>query len=102
MELETLKDLIFFRIIVAGMLLFWHWEAMLISYLAARKTVLPFENVEELVRTSNFRIALHEGKTFYTRMFLLEAVHCKYFECKINRYMFVCRNITSRSIQVFN
>ena len=50
-----------FSIVVTSMLLFWHWENMLISYLATRKIVLPFKNVEELIRTSNFKIALNPG-----------------------------------------
>ena len=43
------------------MLLFWHWENMLISYLATRKIVLPFKSVEELIKMSDFRIALNPG-----------------------------------------
>ena len=46
---------------VTSMLLFWHWENMLISYLATRKIVLPFTNVEELIKTTNFKIALNPG-----------------------------------------
>ena len=33
----------------------------MISYLATRKIVLPFNNVEELVKTSNYKIALVPG-----------------------------------------
>ena len=48
---------------VASLLLYWHWEAMLISYLATRKILLPFNNVEELVKTSNYKIAINHGTT---------------------------------------
>ena len=36
------------------------WEAMLISYLAAERTViLPFEGIESLVTKSNYKIAVN-------------------------------------------
>ena len=44
--------------IVVGALLFWHWEATLVSYLSTRKTVTPFTSVEELYLKTNFRLAL--------------------------------------------
>ena len=50
-----------FSIMAASVLLFWHWEAMLISYLAIRKIILPFNNVEELFTTSDFKITLMKG-----------------------------------------
>ena len=36
---------------------------MLISYLATRKIVLPFNNIPELVSKSSFRIALNTGSS---------------------------------------
>ena len=49
------------RTIVAGAVIYYHWEAMLISYLSTRFTVLPFTNIRELVETSDYRIALMRG-----------------------------------------
>ena len=37
---------------------------MLISYLATRKIVLPFNNIPELVSKSSFRIALTTGSSY--------------------------------------
>ncbi len=37
---------------------YWHWEAMLISYLATRVIVLPFKNIQELVSKTNHRIVI--------------------------------------------
>ncbi|XP_059085628.1 glutamate receptor 2-like [Tigriopus californicus] len=37
--------LAFFSLLVGGTLVFWHWEAMLISYLSSRVIVLPFETL---------------------------------------------------------
>ena len=40
-------------------ILYYLWEAMLISYLAARVTVLPFTGIETLVANSDFKIAVN-------------------------------------------
>ena len=48
----------------ASVLLYWHWEAMLISYLATRVIVLPFNNIPELISESQFRIALTPGSSY--------------------------------------
>ena len=46
-----------------GALLYWHWEAMLISYLATRVIVLPFDGVPGLL-TTPFQIALNPGSSY--------------------------------------
>ncbi len=46
----------FFTVILAGGLIFYHWEAMLISYLAVRTTVLPFRSIEELYTKTNYKV----------------------------------------------
>ena len=48
----------------ASVLLYWHWEAMLISYLATRVIVLPFNNIDELVKSTSFKIALNPGSSY--------------------------------------
>ena len=46
------------------MLLWFHWEAMLVSYLSVRKTYLPFESVEELVNNEkDFKIVASPGSS---------------------------------------
>ena len=47
-----------FSLIFFGTMIFWHWEAMLISYLATRKILLPFKNMNDLVVNTQFRITL--------------------------------------------
>ena len=47
-----------------GTLMFWHWEAMLISYLATRVIVLPFNDIAELVSDTDFRIILQPSTAF--------------------------------------
>jgi hypothetical protein len=42
-------------------MIYWHWEAMLISYLATRVIVLPFNSIPELLDKSDFLIALNPG-----------------------------------------
>ena len=51
-----------FSLLFFGTMMYWHWEAMLISYLATRVIVLPFNNIPELVANSQFRILLMPGK----------------------------------------
>ena len=43
-------------VILAGALIFWHWEAMIISYLAMRKVQLPFQSLEELVKGTDYNV----------------------------------------------
>ncbi|XP_059085839.1 glutamate receptor ionotropic, kainate 5-like [Tigriopus californicus] len=54
----------FFSLLLGGTLVFWHWEAMLISYLATRVIVLPFESLQGLVEGSDFRISLTPGSSY--------------------------------------
>ena len=44
--------------------MFWHWEAMLISYLATRVIVMPFTDIAELVSTTDYRIILSPSTSF--------------------------------------
>ena len=53
-----------FRLFYASILLYYHWEAMLISYLATRVIVLPFNGIKELVDKSSFLIALNPGSSY--------------------------------------
>ena len=53
-----------FSLLFFGTMMFWHWEAMLISYLATRVISLPFNNIPELVSDSQFRIVLIPGTSF--------------------------------------
>lgn len=53
-----------FSLLYFGTLMYWHWEAMLISYLSTRVTVLPFGGIPELISTSPFRIILTPGSSY--------------------------------------
>ena len=53
-----------FSILFFGTLIFWHWEAMLISHLATKIIVLPFTNIRGLLLNSDVRIALLAGSYF--------------------------------------
>ena len=54
-------QLALFSILFFGTMIFWHWEAMLISYLATRVIVLPFNNIPELVSNTQLRILVRPG-----------------------------------------
>ena len=53
-----------FRILFAGIVIYYYWEAMLISYLSTRFISLPFTNIRGLVENSDFKIALIKGTAF--------------------------------------
>jgi hypothetical protein len=44
------------------MIFFWHWEAMLITYLSIRVTVLPFYSIEQMVH-SEYRLYVWPGSS---------------------------------------
>ena len=44
-----------------GILVYYHWEAMLVSYLSAKVEILPFRNVEQLIENKDFKVALLQG-----------------------------------------
>ena len=50
-----------------GFLLYLQWEAMLISYLATRVIVLPFDGISSLVENSDFKIGLSPGSSYEAR-----------------------------------
>ena len=45
----------------AGVVTYYHWEAMLVSYLSTRITVLPFTTMGEMLKESDYRIGLMPG-----------------------------------------
>ena len=54
----ALVSLLFF-----GTMIYWNWEAMLLSYLATRVTSLPFIDIPDLVSNTEFRIILTPGSS---------------------------------------
>jgi hypothetical protein len=57
-------QLAIFSLLFFGTLMFLHWEAMLISYLATRIIVMPFTDIAELVSNTDFRIILKPSTSF--------------------------------------
>ena len=54
----------FHRIAIFGAVIYWHWEAMLISNLSTRVITLPFNGLETLLTQSDFKIAVKPGTSF--------------------------------------
>ena len=52
---------------IAGMLLYWHWEAMVISYLAVKKVVLPYTSFEQLLSVSSDKVPSHQILSFMSK-----------------------------------
>ena len=66
-SLEPIKvptRIVFLSILLCAALLYWHWEAMLVSYLATRKTTIPFTTVTDMYLNTDFRLALIPSTTF--------------------------------------
>ena len=53
-----------FSLLFFGTMFFWHWEAMLISYLAIQLESLPFKGISDLVTNTQFRIILKPGCSY--------------------------------------
>jgi hypothetical protein len=51
-------------ILLAGTLIYYHWEAMLISYLSIKVTALPFHSLKEMLEQSSYRLALMPGSAY--------------------------------------
>ena len=54
----------FLSFLLGGLLCYFHWEAMLISYLAQRVIPIPFTNMQELY-DSDYILATAPGTTNY-------------------------------------
>jgi hypothetical protein len=54
---------VFCCILLFGTLCWWYWEAMLVSYLATKVIILPFNTLPELIRDSDYRIAVTPGSS---------------------------------------
>ena len=58
---ELSSQIALFSLLFFGTMLFWHWEAMLISFLAKRFIPLPFKDIPDLFSNTQFRIILTPG-----------------------------------------
>ena len=53
-----------FSLLFFGTMMFWHWEAMLISYLATRVVSLPFKDIPELLSNTQYRMIVKPGTSY--------------------------------------
>ena len=51
----------FGSVMLAGIVIYYYWEAMLISYLAVRRTELPFKTMSDLAANSNYKLLVGRG-----------------------------------------
>ena len=59
-KIDTIrKRIVYFSIFFGGMMLFWLWEAMLISYFSFPIKSLPFNSLEEFVSKSDKKVITH-------------------------------------------
>ena len=55
MPSKSSNRIAFATVLIGGIVIYYYWEAMLISYLAVRKTELPLRTLEDLQK-SNFKV----------------------------------------------
>ena len=65
----------FLFVMISGMLLYWHWEAMIISYLAVNKEVIPYKSFEQLLSSSNDKVYVKQLNYELTRKVLLIKIY---------------------------
>ena len=59
-KIDTIrKRIVYFSIFFGGMMLFWLWEAMLISYFSFPIKSLPFNSLKEFVSKSDKKVVTH-------------------------------------------
>ena len=62
---STAARVAFLSFLVGGVLLYFHWESMLISYLATRVTPIPFRSLKEL-RDSSYSFYAIPGSSHWS------------------------------------
>ena len=69
-------------------LMYWHWEAMLVSYLSTRKTVLPFTSIAEMYEKTSFRLALRPQTTYHNNFrYTTDALFRKVYHDRVKPYV---------------
>ena len=56
-------QLVFLCLVVFGLVIYYHWEAMLVSYLSARFIVMPFNSIPELITNTDYKIVVLPGSS---------------------------------------
>ena len=54
-------------VIFCGMFIHYHWDAELITNLATRKIVLPFKDLDDLLKHSDHKLILPRGTALLDR-----------------------------------
>ena len=71
-------------VVIGGMILFYHWEAELISYMSVRKIDTPVKSLEELSESPQFKLIVSQGTSFVdTFRYSKDSIHSKLWNEKI-------------------
>ena len=74
----------FLSVLIGGLVIHYYWEAMLISYLATRKTELPFTTLSEMVENGNYRLIIAKDTAHLDRIrYSKRASHVKIWKEQI-------------------
>ena len=90
-----------FRIMIGGILIYYLWEAMLVSYLSTKVVVLPFNNIRELLDNTNFRIGVTPGTSHVDYFkYSTNPILQKAFKERIEPYLDEYADATNKRLQV--
>ena len=65
----------FFTIFITGALVYWYWEAMVISYLAVRTVQLPINSLYDLLKKSKLKVTWTLGYYIFNFIFKILMNH---------------------------
>ena len=76
---------ILFSLLLGGVTIYWHWEAMLISYLATRVTPLPFRDLRGLYK-SDYSLFVYPGSAVWDTFRYGSQLRQDIFKAKLEPY----------------
>ena len=72
---------------MAAILIYYHWEAMLVSYLSTRKTIMPFSTLSELYHGTDLRVAVRPSTSWEDNFrYSSDEIFLKIYEERIKPY----------------
>ena len=76
------RRITFITVLAGSMLIYYLWEAMLISYFSTPKTVLPFNSLEELLTKSDRKVRYNVRNVLKTIKIIVKSYLLEYNSLK--------------------
>ena len=77
--------ILLFSFLLGGVIIYWHWEAMLISNLATRVTPLPFHDLRGL-HDSDYSLFVYPGSAVWDTVKFGDGLRQDIFKAKLEPY----------------